>query len=80
MLHVKTIVNSLHADGDVVLEHDQIDSILNGLLEEFNQFVMQMYDTHVPQSMMLKHSSMSRRHNMISSVKSWSIHLFLQML
>lgn len=49
LLHVKAITNSLLAVGDNDHEHDQIDFIFNGLLEEFNPFVMQMYNAYEPQ-------------------------------
>ncbi|MCI00977.1 retrovirus-related Pol polyprotein from transposon TNT 1-94, partial [Trifolium medium] len=43
LLRIKSIVNSLTAVGDFVSESEQIDSILEGLPEEFNSFVMMIY-------------------------------------
>src|SRR3954470_9683143 len=43
VLRIKAIANSLLAVGDSITEQDQIDSILEGLPEEYNPFVMQMY-------------------------------------
>lgn len=48
MLHVKTISNSLLVVGDVVSKQDQVGSILDGLSEEYNSFVMQMYGMSGP--------------------------------
>lgn len=45
MLRIKAIANSLLAVGDSISEQDQIDSILDGLPEEYNPFVMQMYES-----------------------------------
>lgn len=45
---VKTIANLLLVVGNVVSEQDQIDSILDGLPEVYNLFVMQMYGTTEP--------------------------------
>jgi histone deacetylase 1/2 len=43
LLRIKSIVNSLTAVGDFVSESEQVDSILEGLPEEFNSFVMMIY-------------------------------------
>ncbi|PNY18109.1 retrovirus-related Pol polyprotein from transposon TNT 1-94 [Trifolium pratense] len=43
LLRIKSIVNSLVAVGDIVTEQEQVDSILEGLPEEFNSFVMMVY-------------------------------------
>jgi histone deacetylase 1/2 len=43
LLRIKSIVNSLIAVGDFVSEQEQVDSILEGLPEEFNSFVMMVY-------------------------------------
>ena len=43
LLRIKAIANSLLAVGDSISEQDQIDYILDGRLEEYNPFVMQMY-------------------------------------
>jgi histone deacetylase 1/2 len=43
LLRIKTIVNSLTAVGDFVSESEQVDSILEGLPEDFNSFVMMIY-------------------------------------
>jgi histone deacetylase 1/2 len=43
LLCIKSIVNSLIAVGDVVTEQEQVDSILEGLPEEFSSFVMMVY-------------------------------------
>lgn len=43
LLRIKSIVNSLVAVGDMVSEQEQVDSILEGLPEEFNSFVMMVY-------------------------------------
>ncbi|CAI8596770.1 unnamed protein product [Vicia faba] len=48
LLRIKVIANSLLAVGDLITEQDQIDSILNGLPEEYNPFVMQKYGCPVP--------------------------------
>src|SRR4051812_48064070 len=48
VLRIKAIANSLLAVGDVITEQDQIDSILNGLPEEYSPFVMQMYGCPIP--------------------------------
>ena len=50
-LCVKAISNLLLVVGDVFPEPDQIDSILDGLLEEYNMFVVQMYGTSEPQTL-----------------------------
>lgn len=39
------------AVGDSIIEHDQIDSILVGLSEKYNSFLMQMYENHEPLSL-----------------------------
>lgn len=81
VLRVKAIANSLLVVGDVVFEQDQIDFILNEHPEDFNYFVMKMYALmSLNVSMMLKRSSMSRRHIFIISVRSWPSPLFLQTL
>lgn len=43
MLHIKAIIDSLLAISDPVIEQDHIDAILEGLLEEYNSFVMMIY-------------------------------------
>lgn len=43
MLRIKAIVSFLLNVGDSVTKQDQIDSILDGLPEEYNPFVMQIY-------------------------------------
>lgn len=43
ILKIKAIANSLLADGDSITMQDQINSILDGLPEEYNLFVMQIY-------------------------------------
>ncbi|WJX96151.1 hypothetical protein P8452_77393 [Trifolium repens] len=43
LLRIKSIVNSLIAVGDTVSEQEQVDSILEGLPEDFNSFVMMVY-------------------------------------
>jgi histone deacetylase 1/2 len=43
LLRIKAIVNSLIAVGDSVSEQEQVDSILEGLPEEFNSFGMMVY-------------------------------------
>lgn len=43
VLRIKAIANSLLAVGDLITKQDQIGSILNGLPEEHNPFVMHMY-------------------------------------
>lgn len=40
VLRIKATTNSLLAVGDLITEHDQIDSILNGIYEEYRPFVM----------------------------------------
>lgn len=45
VLRVKAIANSLLSVGDVVSEQDHIHSILDGSLEDYNPFVMKMYET-----------------------------------
>lgn len=42
-------MNLLLVVGDKVYEQDHIDSILDGLPEEYNSFVMQMYSSPDPQ-------------------------------
>lgn len=39
------------AVGDSIIEHDQIDSILVGLSEKYNSFLMQIYENHEPFSL-----------------------------
>lgn len=51
VLRIKAIANTLLAVGDSISEQDQIDSILDGLLEECNPFVMQMYESTKPSSL-----------------------------
>jgi histone deacetylase 1/2 len=58
LLRIKSIVNSLIAVGDFVSEQEQVDSILEGLPEEFNSFVMMVY------------SCSCRRFNLRSSSKN----------
>src|SRR3954468_23417458 len=48
VLHIKAIAYSVLDVGDYITEQDQIDAILEGLPEEFNPFVMQMYGCPVP--------------------------------
>lgn len=43
VLRIRVIANSLMAIGDPISEHDLIDSILQGLLEEYNPFIMMVY-------------------------------------
>jgi histone deacetylase 1/2 len=43
ILRVRAVANTLISIGDSVSEQDQIDSILDGLPEEYNPFVMMMY-------------------------------------
>jgi hypothetical protein len=43
LMRIKSIVNSLIVVGDFVSEQEQVDSILEGLPEEFNSFVMMVY-------------------------------------
>lgn len=43
VLKIKAIMNSLLAIGDIVTEEAQTNTILDGLLEEYNPFVMQIY-------------------------------------
>lgn len=43
MLGIKSVVNFLLVVGDSISEHDQINFILDGLSEEYNLFVMQIY-------------------------------------
>ncbi|CAI8587908.1 unnamed protein product [Vicia faba] len=42
-LKIKLIADSLLAVGDVITEEAQIDVILDGLLEEYSSFMMQMH-------------------------------------
>lgn len=42
-MRVKVITGSLFSIGDPIYERDHIDSILQGLLEEYNPFVMMIY-------------------------------------
>lgn len=44
-------MNSLLAVGDSITKEDQVDSILQGLLEEYNPFVMDMYGCPTPHTM-----------------------------
>lgn len=81
VLCVKAIENSLLEVEDIVLEQDQIDSILYTPLEEFNPLLSKcMTLMSLNLSMMLKCSFMSRRRNLISFVRSWPFPLTLQML
>jgi histone deacetylase 1/2 len=43
ILRVRAVANTLISIGDSVSEQDQIDSILDGLPEEYNPFVMMIY-------------------------------------
>lgn len=43
VLRVKVISNSLFVVGDSISEQDQIHSILDGLPEEYDSFIMQIY-------------------------------------
>lgn len=43
MLCVQSIADLLMALGDTISEHDQVDAILQGLLEEYNLFIMMVY-------------------------------------
>lgn len=43
MLRIIAIMSFLLNVGDSITKQDQIDSILDGLPEEYNQFAMQMY-------------------------------------
>jgi histone deacetylase 1/2 len=43
VLRVRVIADTLISIGDSISEQDQIDSILEGLPEEFNPFVMMIY-------------------------------------
>ncbi|GAU38583.1 hypothetical protein TSUD_322600 [Trifolium subterraneum] len=43
VLRVRVIADTLISIGDSISEQDQIDSILEGLPEEFNPFVMMFY-------------------------------------
>lgn len=45
ILHVKVIANLLLSVCDAVTKQYQTDSILDGILEEYNPFVMQMHGT-----------------------------------
>lgn len=40
ILRIKVIVDSLLSVCDLIIEHDQIDVALDGLLEEYDLFVM----------------------------------------
>lgn len=54
LLRIKTIVDSLVAVGDSISDQDHIDSILDGLPEEFNPFVMMIYGRIEPPMIHLK--------------------------
>lgn len=43
VLKIKAIMNSLLAIGDIVTKEAQTNTILDGLLEEYNPFGMQIY-------------------------------------
>jgi histone deacetylase 1/2 len=43
LICIKSIVNSLLVVGDTVSDQEQVDAILEGLLEDFNSFVMMVY-------------------------------------
>lgn len=50
LLRIKSIINSLVASGDSISDQDHIDSILEGLPEEYNPFVMMVYGRIDPPS------------------------------
>lgn len=43
VLRIRTIVDSLMAVGDPILNRDQIDAILQGLSKAYNSFIMMVY-------------------------------------
>lgn len=51
VLRIKAIANSQLAVGDSITKQDQVGSILEGLPEEYNSFVMQMYGYQTPHTL-----------------------------
>nr|KYP36809.1 hypothetical protein KK1_042047 [Cajanus cajan] len=43
ILRIREIINSLIVVGDLVTDQDQIDTILDGLPEDYNSFIMMIY-------------------------------------
>lgn len=43
LLQIRALIESLHAIGDPVTDQDHIDTILDGLPEEYNSLVMMIY-------------------------------------
>lgn len=49
-MRIRALVDSLQAIGDPVTKQDHIDTILEGLPEEFNSFAMMIYARIEPAS------------------------------
>lgn len=43
VMRIQTLIDSLLAIGESISEHDKIDNVLDGLLDECNCFVMMIY-------------------------------------
>lgn len=51
VLRIKSIIDSLFSISDLIIEHGQIDVVLDGILEKHIPFVMQVYDRSKPPMM-----------------------------
>lgn len=79
VLQVKAISNSLLDIGGSIIEQDHIDFIVDGLLEEYNLFVMKMHGNIKPLTLFdVQVFSMCRKRNLINSRRNWLYLMYLR--